>query len=151
MSGRQQSPTNPVDGGPRNGGGRPLTPGGEVESRMGIQPLEELLHERDQLVKQVAPLRAKHGPFGTYGALRKVQLAAVAATIRAKAVEQGTKLTEAAIDEAAHASGAYMDFITQATREKTEWVLLENSVQGIQDTILRANAVARYLAAEAHL
>ena len=60
-------------------------------------------------------------------------------------------MTEAAIDEAAHADSRYVAFVAQATQEKAEWAVLENRVQGINDTIQRANAVARYLTAEAHL
>lgn len=124
---------------------------GEIEARIGLQPLEELLAERDTLVQQVADLRARHGPFGTYQDIRKIQLASIAATLRAKAVAEERKLTEAAIDEAAHADGRYVDFVTMATREKAEWAVAENRIQGIGDTIRRANAIAHYLAAEAHL
>jgi hypothetical protein len=129
----------------------PVTSLGEIEARMGLPSLESLLHERDTLVKQVADLRARHGPFGTYQDLRKIELARVAATVRARATVAGIKMTEAQIDEAAHADGAYIDFVTIATKQKTEWVILENRIQGIQDTILRANAIARYLSAELHL
>lgn len=124
---------------------------GDIESRMGIPTIESLLAERDELVTQCAPLRAKHGPFGTFDALRKVQLATIAATIRAKAVEQGVKVTEASIDEAAHSSAEYADFIALGTREKTEWILVENSIQGINDTINRGNVVGRFLSQEVSL
>ena len=60
-------------------------------------------------------------------------------------------MTESAIEQAAHADPRYMEFITHATREKAEWAIAENRITGIGDTILRANAIARYLAAEAHL
>lgn len=118
---------------------------------MGVPPLESLLAERDELVKQVAPLRAKHGPFGTFDALRKVELATIAASVRARAVEQEKKVTEAAIDEAAHASARYAGFIAQATNEKANWAELENKIAGINDTINRGQAIARYLAAEVSL
>jgi hypothetical protein len=123
----------------------------EIEARMGLPPLEGLLAERDELVQRAADLRAKHGPFGTYDALRKVEWATIATTLRAKAFAAGEKMTESAIEQAAHADPRYMEFITHATREKAEWAIAENRITGIGDTILRANAIARYLAAEAHL
>src|SRR5882724_9201744 len=42
---------------------------GEVEARMGLIPLEELHQERDELVSQVARLRAVYGAGGTFDAL----------------------------------------------------------------------------------
>lgn len=127
------------------------SPFGEIEARIGLMPIEELLAERDTLVKEIAPLRAKHGPFGTYGDLRKIELAKVAAMLRAKATEETRKITEAALEEAAHAAPSYIDFVTGATEEKARYFELENRVQGIEDTIRRANAVAQYLTAEARL
>lgn len=124
---------------------------GDIEARMGIPLLEELLAERDGLVQQVAALRARHAAWGTYGDLRKIELCKIAAALRGTAVAAGVKMTEAAIDEAAHADSRYIQFVTTATEEKTAWVLLEDRIQGIADTIQRANAIARFLAAEAHL
>jgi len=124
---------------------------GEMEQRMGLPPIEVLLADRDELVKQVAPLRAKHGAFGTFEALRKIEVATIAAMKRAEAVAAEKKITEAAVEEAAHADWRYIKFVTEATTEKAEWVVIENRIQSVNDTILRANAVARYLAAEAHL
>lgn len=129
----------------------PVSSMADVESRLGIPSIESLLAERDDLVKECAPLRAKHGPFGTYDALRKVELSTIASALRAQAVADGRKMTEAGIDEAAHADDRYIAFITLATQEKAEWAIIENSIQGINDTILRANAVARYLAGEVML
>lgn len=118
---------------------------------MGLQPLEELLAERDVLVKKVSILRAKHGAFGTYDALRKIELAQIAQIIRAQAVMEPRKMTAAEIDDAAHSDGRYITFVTQATTERAQWAILENQIQGIADTIMRGQAVARFIAAEAHL
>jgi chorismate mutase len=121
---------------------------GDIETRMGLPSIESLLAERDTLVKEVALLRAKHGPFGTWGDLRKIELAKWAASIRAKAVLEERKLTEAAIEEAAHSHPMYVDFVTQGTSEKARWIEAENRIQGIEDTINRGNVVGRYLAQE---
>jgi hypothetical protein len=41
--------------------------------------------------------------------------------------------------------------VTRATQEKAEWIVLENRITGINDTIQRGNVIGRYLAAELHL
>jgi hypothetical protein len=124
---------------------------GEIESRVGIPSIESLLAERDDLVKQVSVLRAKHGPFGLFDAERKVQLATIAASIRARALSDAKKVTEASIDEAAHADPRYVDWLTQMTQEKAEWAILENRIAGIGELIRRGDAVTRYLTAEVGL
>lgn len=121
---------------------------GEIESRMGVPPIEMLLAERDDLVKQVAPLRAKHGPGGTYQDVRKLLLAQLAARLRAVAVGEERKITEAALEEGAHSHQEYVEFIAQATEEKAHYFEIENRITGIADQINRGQAVARYLASE---
>lgn len=123
----------------------------EIEQRMGLPPLEGLLAERDELVKTTATLRAKHGPFGAYDAERKIEWCKIATLLRAEALEKNEKMTESALEQKAHADPRYIDFIARAVIEKAEWVVAENRILGIGDTILRANAIARYLTAEAHL
>lgn len=127
------------------------SPFGEIEARIGLMPIEELLAERDALVREIAPLRARHGPFGTYGDLRKIELAKVAAALRAQAVAENRKVTESWLDEASHEHDHYVAFVTEATEEKARYFELENRIQGVEDTIRRANAVAQYLTAEARL
>jgi hypothetical protein len=119
---------------------------------MGLQPLEELLAEREILVKKVADLRARHGSFGTYADLRKIKLATIAQMVRAKATKDNEKkLTAAEVDDRAHCHTAYVDFVITSTRERAEWAVLENQIQGIDETIMRGQAIARFLAAEAKL
>lgn len=127
------------------------TPMADVEVRIGIQPVEELLAERDALVKKVAPLRARYAAFGTFEALRKIELASVAESIRARARANGKKLTEDAIKDAAHADARYVKFVTEATSQRAKWAELEDLIQGVNDTINRGQAVARFVSAEVHL
>lgn len=127
------------------------TPMADVEQRMQLVPVEELLGERDVLVKKVADLRARHGAFGTYNDLRKILLATIAQTIRAAALRDSVKWTEAAIEDLAHADPRYVEFVTTATKERAEWAILENTIQGIADTINRGQAVARFLSSEVAL
>lgn len=127
------------------------TPLGDLEAKIGVLPLEELLAERDTLVKEAADLRARHGPFGTWDSLRKVQLSTVQMLVRAKALEKETKVTEAFIEQTAHAHDDYVAFITQGTTDKARWAVIENQIESINDTIQRGNALIRYSAAETHL
>lgn len=128
-----------------------VTPTADIETRMGVQPLDELLAERDVLVKKCAALRAKHAPFGTYDALRKIQLSQIATVIRATAAAKNEKKTETCVSDEAHAHDTYVAFVLEATKEKMEWVILENTIQGINDTIMRGQAVARFVSSELHL
>jgi hypothetical protein len=130
---------------------KPLTPLGDIEHRMGIQPLEELHAERDTLVKKVADLRARHGAFGTYNDLRKIKLAAIAQLVRAKALKEGKKLTSAQVDDLAHSHSAYVDFVITSTKERAEWTVYENQIQSIDETIMRQQSICRFLANEVRL
>jgi 5-formaminoimidazole-4-carboxamide-1-beta-D-ribofuranosyl 5'-monophosphate synthetase len=128
-----------------------VTPFGEIQVRMGLPPIEGLLAERDELVSKVARLRARHGSFGLFDAERKIELAKAAAIIRAKGTLGEKKLTEAAIEEGAYMHPSYVDFVTAALSEKADWIVLENRIQSIEDTIMRGNVVGRFLASEAML
>jgi hypothetical protein len=144
-----------ADTGRRNGSAglaaAPMNPREAVELRMGVQPIEELLDQRRTLVAKVADLRAQYGSFGTWDAQRKVLLSGVKAKLRAQFVAAKTSVTEAKLDEEAHASGEYASFITTATRQRAEWITLENAVQDINDLIQRDQAIARHVSAEARL
>jgi chorismate mutase len=123
----------------------------EVESRLGIEPIDKLLAERYALVERVADLRARHGAFGTWDHARKILLATVAMKARALAVRDGTKVTEGALEDLAHASPEYTEMVTQATLDRSELTLLEAKIEAIDATIMRANAITRFAASEARL
>ena len=129
----------------------------EVEEAIGIPPVEELLAERQQLVERVAELRARHGAFGTFDALRKSKLATIKMLIRAQAQRDGRKadngkpLTNDQIEDEAHAHPDYTEFVIQATRERADLTKAEGLIANIDATIQRANAIARYATAEARL
>ena len=130
---------------------RPRTPMGDVESRMGVQPLEELHAERAVLVKRVAELRARYGPGGTWDALRKIELSKIKAVIMAEAAKNKIKVRVEDMDALAHADSRYIEVVTTATRQRGEWTVLEDQIQGIDETIMRGQAVSRFITAEAHL
>jgi hypothetical protein len=122
----------------------------EVEDRMGIHSLDALLQKRALLIEQVAPLRAKYGSFGTWDALRKIELSKVEAILRGQEPTKG-KWTEGALNTYSHADERYATFVTDATNERATWVVLEAKIEAIDETIMRENAICRYLASEAML
>ena len=127
------------------------SPMAELEAKLGIEPIDKLLAERDELVEQSATLHARYGAFGTWGDERKSKLAVIAALLRAQALRDGVKVTEASLEEAAHASGEYMAAVTVATVDRAELYRLESKISNIDATIQRANMIGRYAAAEARL
>jgi hypothetical protein len=120
----------------------------DIEQRMQIIPLEDLLAERDELVSQLALLRAKYGAGGTFDALRKIELSKAENLVRGQATLEAKKVTEAFLDAAAHASDGYVQFIEAATKERAEWAILEERLAGIDFTINRGQALCKYLTAE---
>ena len=124
------------------------TPQGEVETRMGIIPLEDLLAERDEITAQLARLRAAYGPGGTFDAQRKIELSKAAAVVRAQAALEQKRVTESYLDEAAHVSEGYVDYIVKTTSERADWILLESRLEGIDFTINRGQAVAKFVTVE---
>jgi len=123
----------------------------DTERLMGIEPIESLLARREEYVKEAADLRARYGSFGTWDSWRKSQLCTIKVAIRAQMVQAGQKVTEAAIDDAAHAHDDYVSLITEATEGRTELTILEAKIEGIDAVIRRGDAVARYVTAEARL
>src|SRR5881396_3723459 len=121
------------------------TPMGDAEMRMQIVPLEELLAERDEIVSQLARLRALYGNGGTFDALRKIELSKAAAVVRAHAMLEGKKVTEAYLDEMAHCADGYAQYITEATSQRADWIRLEERLAGIDFTINRGQAVAKFV------
>ena len=129
------------------------TPMAEIEARASVQPIDELLDERDILIRQVAPLRAVYGSFGTWEAQRKMMLARLKGQVRAEAMRGTTarKLTNDQIDDEAHDHPEYMDFITTATKQRATWIVLEAKIEAIDFRIQRGQAVVRFASAEARL
>ena len=129
------------------------TPMGELEARASVQPIDELLDERSTLIAKVALLRAVYGSFGTWEANRKIMLARLKGQIRAEASRSATarKLTNDQIDDEAHDHPEYMDFITTATKDRAQWIVLESKIEGIDFKIQRGQAVMRFATAEARL
>lgn len=117
---------------------------------MGLEPIENLLDERERLVGQVAELRAKYGSFGVFDHIRKTELAQLKMRLRAQWTALGGKKrpTNDQLDDEAHAHPEYLDLIRQALTDRTRWVELEERLAGIDYLINRGQSVARFVTAE---
>jgi len=122
-----------------------------TERRLGLKPVEELLDERRTLVTRIADLRARFGSFGTFDHLRKIELSRIAGMVRAQAVRDKVKMTAAEVDDAAHDHPDYRDFITEATKQRADWVRLEHEVEAIDWVLRRGQTIAAFLSSEARL
>lgn len=118
-----------------------------VEDRVGVDRLEELHAKRRELIAQAAPLRARYDDR-VFDMWRKTQLASIAMKIRGLAVEEGKKVTEASIEESAHADPKYVDIITQAIADRAKLQELENQITEIQERIVRDTALIGYARTE---
>jgi hypothetical protein len=117
----------------------------DLETRIGIAPLDHLLAEREQLVREAASLYALYGPFGTAEHRRKVALALAELQVRAEATE---KMTEGKVDAMARTHPTYLAFLDGMEAGRAEWLVTETRIQGITDQIARGNALTRYAATE---
>ena len=120
----------------------------DMELKIGVVPLEELLPQRLLLVEKVADLRARYGSFGTFGDLRRIELAKCAAIIRAQATKDGRKMSASQVDDEAHAHPAYVDFVIEATNQRALWCKLEAQIEAIDFTLNRGQMIGRYAAME---
>lgn len=123
----------------------------DIENRVGIGHLDQLHERRRALIQQVAPLRALHGSFGKFDALRKQKLAAFAEIVRADYAEKGKKITEARIDQLAHAYPGYIQWLTDMLNEHAEMINLENEIRDIDDQIVRETSLIGYARSEMKL
>jgi hypothetical protein len=89
---------------------------------------EQIADDIEALENTKAPLWAVYGPGGTYEAERKNLWCMCAVDVRSDAQQAGTKMSEAAIEQAAHVSTAYRDFLNSAEDDRTQLALLEAQI-----------------------
>ena len=131
---------------------RVTNPRQAIEARVGIQPIEELLDERDGYIQRAKLLHGAYGTFGTYGDTRKSELSRVRAMLRAQYHDaKATGVTEARLDEEAHCHPDYTKVITAATLGRAELYELENRITDVNDLIRRDNNLTYHSSAEARL
>ena len=136
--------TQPARGTP----GRTGTTHEEIELRVGIEPIDELLAERHKLVETVASLRAAYGPFGTWEHSRKAELARLKSMIRLQAMRDARKMNNDQVDDEAHAHADYILFVTTANTERAAYFRFEARIEAIDFRINRGQALIRYCSSE---
>ncbi|HET9948791.1 MAG TPA: hypothetical protein VFQ22_07705 [Longimicrobiales bacterium] len=113
------------------------------ERALGVEPLDELLADLDKTEAEWARGAALYGPGGTLDNLRKALLCTIALRIRDAKAEKGEKVTEAAIEQMAHADVGYREFLDQHTMARAEWLTLDAQRQAILMRINRGQALLR--------
>lgn len=120
----------------------------DIESRVGIEPLDILLAERETLVREAAALYAVYGPFGTAEHRRKVALALSDLQTRNELASLNEKATEAKVDAMARTHSTYQKFLDEMEAGRAAWLVTETRIQSITDRISRGNALTRYASSE---
>lgn len=119
-----------------------------IEARIGIDAIDQLLAQREELVGQSAKLYAVYGPFGSAEHRRKVALALAELQVRAELAEREEKATEGKVDAMARTHPTYLAFLDGLEAGRAEWLVVETQLQGITDRIQRGNVLSRYVASE---
>ncbi len=122
-----------------------------LEARADVDSLEGLQEERRQIINAGARLIALYGPFGIFDNLRKQrsELAKVAA--RSRLQDEGVKVTESAVEQAAYADADYRAFLEHAERDRIAWVQLDNRITEIEEKVRNRELCLRAYTVEAGL
>lgn len=122
-----------------------------LESRADVDSLEDLHQRRRTLLVQLAPLKALHGPFGTWDAKRKQLLEALKVRHRMELAQRQEKATEGLIDALAHADEQYARFLEDSTEAKAKYLTLDNELTEIGERIEARNAAIYAYSSEIRL
>jgi len=82
-----------------------------------------------------ASLEAFYGPFGVGEHLRKIVLSNCAEIVRARAVAEETKISEARVNDLAHIHDFYLDFTIQSVQGRT--LRSQNVIDSLQQGVGR--------------
>ena len=119
----------------------------------GLSNVDALLGKRSELVKRIAPLRARYGGAGNYLGERlfKMEEAKVAVAIRARLRDAGEKTTEPQIDALVRVDEGYQVALANEVTERQRWIELEEEMKEIEWRLEMRKADAYLLGAEARL
>lgn len=121
--------------------------GGTRERLLGLLPVDDIVEAYMVATSAYAPLRAKHGTNGTFEHDRKALLANLRVGIRRHAQTPAMRvqkaLTDAAIDDLAHAHPEYQQFLTDSRSEKQQMAELEGTMASLTMLANRHNLLLR--------
>lgn len=116
-----------------------------------IVPVERLIAERRALLPEFIELDAMHGRSGKWAELRKQLWCSIAVRIREDAKAAGVKMTEAEIEQRAHADPEYAEFLAQCIDEHKAWTTLDARLTEIEYRKVRGDRLLNLATAEARL
>ena len=121
----------------------------DMEAMIGVEGPDGLQHARRTVVAQLAPLRARYGPGGTWDAQRKAHRSAVANEIADRLTrERGKAPSEAEVERLAAGDPRVVEWLDQAEKEMAAYVLLDMQANEWTERINRDQALIRYAANE---
>lgn len=120
----------------------------DKERALGVTPMDDALASYLDASVSVAPLRAIHGTNGTFDHDRKALLARLRIGIRRNALAPSQRtmagrLTDAAIDDLAHAHPDYLAFLERSQAEKAQMVEIDAAMLSLTMLTNRHNILLR--------
>jgi len=122
---------------------RAVLDAGDVERSMGVDPIDGLLAQLEATREAWADGAALYDKNGTFDNLRKVKLSIIECSIRDDYQAKGVKVTEAAIEQQAHADLAYAGWLDSHTLGRANWLRLDAEREDVRMRINRGQAVLR--------
>jgi ribosomal protein L35 len=121
----------------------------DIELAIGVEPIEDVQHNRRKATERNAARRAKYGPGGTFDAERKAYRSHLA-TEHAERIlkERGKPASEAELERLASADLKYRAYLDRAAAEMVDYQLDELTVIECTERINRDQALVRYAANE---
>lgn len=106
-----------------------------IEARAEVDGLGDLHQLRRELLTTLAPLKAMHGHNGLYDDRRKQLLEALKVRARMKFTQDGTKVTEGAVEAAAYADEQYERFLDDGYSERITYIEQASILSEIEERI----------------
>lgn len=116
-----------------------------------IVPVERLLAERRAILPEFIELDAMHGRSGKWAEIRKMLWCSIAVRIREEAKAKNVKMTEAEIEQRAHADPEYEEFLARCIDEHKAWTTLDARLTEIEYRKVRGDRLLNLATAEARL
>lgn len=118
----------------------------DMELSNGAEPLDELIAELDRTEDEWANGGALYGDRGLLNDVRKSLLDATAMQLREQILKlntTGQRITEAMIEQMAHADESYRQFLDEHVIRKAEWIKLDSQRKKIEMRVNRGQAMLK--------